>query len=409
LEDLKIGDRIAIPRIYPEPLISKHWSEDRLILLAHLIGDGCYVNRQPLHYTNASSDNLDKVTEVAFSAFGIPVKNVLQQNWHHLYLSAGANKWHPNPVRLWLRELGIDGQRSYEKVIPDEILKLPSEQLALFLRHLWATDGSVYLRKTTHGQVGTIYYSSSSEKLAFQIQHLLARLGIVSRVLKSQKKGYRLNYQVHITGKSDQLKFSKIIGGFGDRKRALDTLVEYLTSIKPNTNVDTIPIEIWDSVKSRMKDLGISQRKMAQLRGTVYGGDAHFGFSPSRAVLGEYSSLLEYPSLQEIAESDVYWDTVVSIEPDGEEDVYDMTIPDTHNFIANGIVVHNSLEQDADIVMFIHRPELFEKDTLKQNIAQIKIAKHRNGPVGTIELVFRSNLAKFENAATRNVDLSKVG
>jgi replicative DNA helicase len=67
-----------------------------------------------------------------------------------------------------------------------------------------------------------------------------------------------------------------------------------------------------------------------------------------------------------------------------------------------------SLEQDADIVMFIHRPELYEKDTLKQNLAQIKIAKHRNGPVGTIELIFRSNLAKFENAATRVVDLSRV-
>lgn len=67
-----------------------------------------------------------------------------------------------------------------------------------------------------------------------------------------------------------------------------------------------------------------------------------------------------------------------------------------------------SLEQDADVVMFIHRPEMYEKDTLKQNIAQIKVAKHRNGPVGTVEMVFRSNLAKFENAATRRVDLSKV-
>jgi replicative DNA helicase len=67
-----------------------------------------------------------------------------------------------------------------------------------------------------------------------------------------------------------------------------------------------------------------------------------------------------------------------------------------------------SLEQDADIVMFIHRPEVYEKDTLKQNIAQIKVAKHRNGPVGTIELIFRHNLAKFENAATHVVDLSKV-
>lgn len=66
-----------------------------------------------------------------------------------------------------------------------------------------------------------------------------------------------------------------------------------------------------------------------------------------------------------------------------------------------------SLEQDADIVMFIHRPELYEKDVMKQNIAQIKVSKHRNGPVGTIELVFRQNIAKFENAATYQVDLSK--
>ena len=67
-----------------------------------------------------------------------------------------------------------------------------------------------------------------------------------------------------------------------------------------------------------------------------------------------------------------------------------------------------SLEQDADIVMFIHRPEMYEKDTLKQNIAQIKVAKHRNGPVGMVELIFRHQLAKFENAATRMIDLSKV-
>jgi replicative DNA helicase len=67
-----------------------------------------------------------------------------------------------------------------------------------------------------------------------------------------------------------------------------------------------------------------------------------------------------------------------------------------------------SLEQDADLVMFIHRPELYDKDTTKQNLAQIKVAKHRNGPVGSIEMVFRSNLAKFENAATRRVDLTQI-
>ena len=61
-----------------------------------------------------------------------------------------------------------------------------------------------------------------------------------------------------------------------------------------------------------------------------------------------------------------------------------------------------SLEQDADIVMFIHRPDALEKDNPRQNIAEIIVAKHRNGPTHPgIELVFLSNLARFENAATR--------
>jgi replicative DNA helicase len=67
-----------------------------------------------------------------------------------------------------------------------------------------------------------------------------------------------------------------------------------------------------------------------------------------------------------------------------------------------------SIEQDADIVMFIYRPDQYEKDTVKQNVAEIIVAKHRNGPTGNIELVFRSALAEFVDAATRRVDLSEM-
>ena len=67
-----------------------------------------------------------------------------------------------------------------------------------------------------------------------------------------------------------------------------------------------------------------------------------------------------------------------------------------------------SLEQDADIVMFIYRPEVYEEDSALKNLAEIIIAKHRNGPTGEVQLVFRKNLAKFENAATRDIDLSQV-
>ena len=67
-----------------------------------------------------------------------------------------------------------------------------------------------------------------------------------------------------------------------------------------------------------------------------------------------------------------------------------------------------SLEQDSDIVMFIDRPDMYAGEGAKTNIADIIVAKHRNGPTATIQLVFRSALTKFENAETRHVDLRQV-
>jgi replicative DNA helicase len=67
-----------------------------------------------------------------------------------------------------------------------------------------------------------------------------------------------------------------------------------------------------------------------------------------------------------------------------------------------------SLEQDSDIVMFIDRPDMYEKDTNRTNIATIIVAKHRNGPTADVQLVFRGALTKFENAETRTVDLTHV-
>jgi len=60
-----------------------------------------------------------------------------------------------------------------------------------------------------------------------------------------------------------------------------------------------------------------------------------------------------------------------------------------------------SLEQDADIVMFIYRPDDYEKDGDKNNITKISVAKHRNGPTGEIDLIFCGDLTRFDNAATK--------
>src|SRR5260370_15768440 len=98
-----------------------------------------------------------------------------------------------------------------------------------------------------------------------------------------------------------------------------------------------------------------------------------------------------------LAQSDVYWDEIISIEPDGEAEVYDLTVEELHNFVAVDIVIHNSIEQDADIVMFIYRDDVYNPETEKKNIADIIIAKHRNGPVGEISLYFQANKTRFRD------------
>ena len=104
--------------------------------------------------------------------------------------------------------------------------------------------------------------------------------------------------------------------------------------------------------------------------------------------------------LAALASSDVYWDEVVSIEPDGEEMVYDLTVEGLHNFVAEDIIVHNSIEQDADLVMFVYRDEYYNpEETDSAGVAELILAKHRNGATGIEKLAFQKRYAKFADLA----------
>ena len=95
------------------------------------------------------------------------------------------------------------------------------------------------------------------------------------------------------------------------------------------------------------------------------------------------------------AHNEAYWDEIVAIGPDGVDDVYDLTVPAFHNFVADGFIVHNSIEQDADVVMFIYREDYYNEDTDNQDTADLMVAKHRHGTTGTIKIEFRKELAHF--------------
>jgi len=96
----------------------------------------------------------------------------------------------------------------------------------------------------------------------------------------------------------------------------------------------------------------------------------------------------------------VAWDAIDSIELDGTEAVYDLTVDELHNFVANDVIVHNSIEQDADVVMFIYRDEYYVKDSeTNKGIAELIVAKHRSGATDAVELAFRQKYTLFSDLA----------
>jgi replicative DNA helicase len=402
LEELDVGDRVALARTYPVDPFPSEWPIEKLVLLAHLIGDGSFLRNLPLRYATQSPENVLAVAAAA-QIFGVRARVKWEEaaRSYQVFLPSPHQCTHGrrNPIVEWIDSLGLFDKRSHEKFLPAEVFALSNAQLALFLRHLWATDGCVWLRTHQRGPKAVVYYATSSRRLADDVQHALARLGIASRIRTTQKGGYRPNFHVHVTGAVDQLRFGVVVGGFGDRGPKVDKMIEILGSVVPRPNVDSIPLEVWDKVRSTMRARGISQRTMQRMRGVTYGGSSHFRFAPTPAQLQNYAELLDDAELKEIAAADLYWDKVVAIEPDGIEEVYDMTVPGTHKFVANGFVLHNSIEQDSDVVMFIYRDEVYNPETEHRGEAEVIVAKHRNGPTGLVRLAFMNQYTKFASIA----------
>ena len=159
-----------------------------------------------------------------------------------------------------------------------------------------------------------------------------------------------------------------------------------------------MPREVWDKIRKALAAKRITYRELMVAMNSSFAISTR-RFAPGRARLHDIAAMLEDAEVHALATSDVFWVEIVEITSLGEIDVYDGTVDGTHNFVANGISAHNSLEQDADVVVLLHRPDAFERDDPRGGEADLILAKHRNGPTKTVTVAHQLHLSRFANMA----------
>lgn len=258
-------------------------------------------------------------------------------------------------------QLGIE-QPSAKKQVPDAIFSASDDVVKSFLSALFEGDGHVCYRS---GKRTTAYieYSTASERLAGDVSILLARFGIVARVsskwkaaTNTEKKIKRQYFSVTIYG-IEQLKIATSLFHFrGEKKRAMEKLKTLDFAVNPN--YDVIPGAtqlVRDLVKTSAVSVKRSRKECPTLAAyTEQRCEAtRPGLKRVLEAVRKYGNATRkgddiYNRLETLSSSDAYWDSIASVERvEHEEWVYDLAVEGHHNFIANGMVVHNSNVADA--------------------------------------------------------------
>ncbi|MDX6198927.1 MAG: replicative helicase [Actinomycetota bacterium] len=239
--------------------------------------------------------------------------------------------------------------------VPAETPALPKRQLRLLLRELFARTAS-----STEGRT----YLLATRAAADAVSRLLLRFGISTSVSAAGQLT-----AVSVSPGDDLARFTGQIESGLDGDAARDAVLQALRG----------------EPASRARDRVWSQVEAAMTREVV---------APAGRLAGVATALLD-DDLELEATNDVFWDTVVEVVPDGVEEVFDATVVGNHNFIADGVAVHNSIEQDADMVVLLHREDAYEKESPRAGEADFIVAKHRNGPTATITVAFQGHYSRF--------------
>ncbi|MGQ9907555.1 MAG: DNA polymerase III subunit alpha [Candidatus Flexifilum sp.] len=350
LRDLRPGVLIATPRRNP---IEGHdrWPRHHLVTLGHLLAEGNLCHTTGVYYYTADKKQLDDYIAHMTMFENSQPSTAIHRTTYSVY-SKRIDRHAPQGLVEWIKRLDLWGKDAYTKFIPDDIFRLHNQDIALMIARMWEGDGHV---NTKHA---SLFYATSSATIAWQLQSLLLRFGIVARLYK-QHFNYgtgRIGYQIHVMGDEMIRSFSDEIGKHFVSSNKIAALKNIGVKFSLGTGSrDIIPVQVRQLVRARREELGLSWDAVSTRASLAIGEfsrtESHAkrnGFQ--RKTIASLADALESDALHRLAHSDIYWDEIISIDYDGDEPTYDLTVDGHHNFVANDLIVHNSHAADYAVI-----------------------------------------------------------
>jgi deoxycytidine triphosphate deaminase len=341
LGELRPGDRIAAARDIP--VFGKTSIPDwEATLLGLMISEGqCDTPGHSPTYTTADPAMV-RLLESCMADSGMGVVTFKGNFGYRLVNRAGRGGIpERNRCHLWLKKYALNIGAG-EKFVPQCVFTATENSVRLFLQSLFSGDGSVYSSKA-----GVfLEYNSKSRRLIEDVQHLLLRFGVFSLIREKITAIGTPACKIQITDKQQIQRFAERIGFAPGslKQQRLDVEVLPMLRAQPRrrSNFDTLPAEAWPMIAMAARIGGVT---LSSLNVSTQPEQSAPMYAARQVALAtgdlEVSPLINGP----------LWDVVESIEPAGAEEVFDISVPTLHNFVANGLIVHNSTYARCGIIV----------------------------------------------------------
>ena len=358
-------------------------SEDVAWVIGVILGDG-HITPYRIQLTNGNPDIYLPYREIMENQLNIPTKNKKKDknSWVHSIIG----KQHVNTL---VEKYKIPQALAKHKEIPSTILQAPKNVVIKFLQGLFDTDGSMPKRVDRNGEE-TYYFefSTASSRMNQQLLTVLLNLGILAstrvKPIKDSKGEFRDYYILTISDKHNLNEFDKQIGFLHHKEKQsrLKDAISYLENINSNTNKELV-----FGIRSKLKDIHNYMRdnhgwgrytefksiKDKRLSSKGFGKET--SFHTLRCYVDKHQDK-PYPHkhFMENIVNNLHFELVDKIE-DSSNIVYDFTVPETHSFVANGIINHNTAITKSIVEAFNKIGKTYHAAALSGKASKVLIEK----------------------------------